>query len=146
MLELSLDGVRGVLAALNARARYRYTGLYRLDPPLLRNLCLFDRENPTLHLAGDIDTLRDTYCAVPAAGRALAIGDALADARFAGHARCRAVRSYLGVPLRLADGTVWGTLCHFDARPRLAPEGELAVLEHAASLLAVRLVEARQPA
>ena len=137
---LARDGVPAVLAHLNARTRYRYTGVYRADPPYLRNVHLHDRENPTLRLSGDINTLSDTYCAVTAAGRApFATDDAAADPRLARHAARCSVLSYLGVPIRAADGAAWGTLCHFDARPRVTPHGELPILEWAAAAIAERL-------
>ena len=137
---LAREGVPAVIAHLNARTRYRYTGVYRVDPPYLRNVHLHDRENPKLRLSGDINTLRDTYCAITAAGGVpFAIDDAAVDARLAGHAARCTVLSYLGVPIRAADGGAWGTLCHFDARPRVTPSGELPVLEWAASAIAGRL-------
>src|SRR5690349_7006368 len=43
-------GPKGALEFLNARTRYRFTGIYHAEPPLLRNLFLFDRENPSLHV------------------------------------------------------------------------------------------------
>ena len=140
---LRMGGVPAVLAELNARTRYRFTGVYRADPPFLRNVHLHDRENPTLRLAGDIHTLRDTYCAITAASRApFATDDAGADPRLATHAARCSVLSYLGVPIRSPDGRAWGTLCHFDVRPRVAPHGEVPVLEWAASVLAARLLRA----
>lgn len=142
---LARDGVPAVLAHLNARTRYRYTGVYRADPPYLRNVHLHDRENPKLRLSGDINTLSDTYCAITAAGCApFATDDAAADPRLAGHAARCTVLSYLGVPIRSADGAAWGTLCHFDSRPRVAPHGELRVLEWAAAAIAARLAHAAE--
>jgi GAF domain-containing protein len=142
---LQLGGVPAVLAELNARTRYRFTGVYRADPPFLRNVHLHDRENPTLRLAGDINTLNETYCAITAASCApFATDDAGADPRLATHAARCSVLSYLGVPIRSPDGRPWGTLCHFDVRPRVAPRGEVPVLEWAASVLAARLLRAAE--
>lgn len=138
---LHRDGVAGLLAALNARTRYRFTGLYRVDPPLLRNVCLFDRENPWLCAGGDINTLDETYCALVAGGAGpVAIADAPRDRRYLPQAP--SVLAYLGVPVLGAGGEVWGTLCHYDVRPRVVPEGELPVLEWAAAELAPRVAVA----
>ena len=45
-------GLHAALGYLNERTRYRFTGLYRADPPLLRNIGLFDRENPDIDASG----------------------------------------------------------------------------------------------
>ena len=125
-----------VLAALNARTRFRFTGLYRVEPPILRNLVLFDRENPQLRAGGVCCALDDTYCALVASGGApFTTADAPNDPRLTAHAARTSVLSYVGVPVRGPSGRVEGTLCHFDARPRLAPAGEMAVLEAVAALL-----------
>ena len=133
-----LDG-EGVLAALvwlNARTRFRFTGLYRAEPPLLRNLYLVDRENPALNVSGKVCPLDETYCAITCAGDAsFTTPDARHDARLVEHPARRSVISYAGVPVRLAGG-VWATLCHYDLRPRLLPPTELAHLDAAASIFA----------
>jgi len=130
-----------VLRQLNARTRFRFTGLYRVDPPLLHNLHLYDRENPELNLAGECSVLVDTYCALIADDACpFTTADSSTDLRLVMHGARESVRSYCGVPIRSAGGLVWGTLCHYDVRPRLAPRVELATLEHVATLLAVRLV------
>ena len=129
-------GVHAVLATLNARTRFRFTGLYRVETSILRNVALFDRENPMLHGAGQCSALRDTYCNIVAANAlSLAVGDATTDARLIGHPARDSVLSYVGVPVRDRAGKVAGTLCHWDTRPRLAPAGELVVLERVSELL-----------
>jgi len=129
-------GAHAVLATLNARTRFRYTGLYRVESPLLRNVALFDRENPMLRAAGQCTPLRDTYCNIVSANAlALAVADAESDVRLIGHPARTSVLSYVGVPVRDRGGRVAGTLCHWDSRPRLAPAGELLVLERVAELL-----------
>ena len=130
-------GAHAVLATLNARTRFRFTGLYRVEQPVLRNVALFDRENPMLRGAGQCSALTDTYCNIVAANAlALAVADAATDGRLIGHPARGSVLSYVGVPVRDRAGRVAGTLCHWDTRPRLAPAGELVVLERVAALLA----------
>lgn len=144
---LRTAGVVTALGLLNGRTRFRYTGLYRADPPVLRNLRLYDRENPALNVSGAVCSLDETYCSITAGGAApFVTGDAPADPRLRGHAALASVLSYAGVPVRMPGGQVWGTLCHFDGRPRLLPEGELAVLEAAAPVFArwLREHEVRQ--
>lgn len=129
-----------VLSALNRRTRFRYTGVYHADPPYLRNLLLFDRENPRLNLSGEVCPLEETYCSlVYRTARTFGTRNAPRDERLVSHPRRDNVISYFGVPIRRANGTVWGTLCHFDVKPRLVATVEIPVLESAASIIAVWL-------
>lgn len=122
------------LRFLNARTRFRFTGIYRADPPMLRNVWLFDRENPTLNVSGEVCPLEETYCAIVAGSQQpFRTVDAQRDARLATHASREHVISYCGVPIRRDDGRVWGTLCHFDVRPRLLVRSEIEVLEAVAA-------------
>ena len=127
---LASAGMRQALGVINARTRYRFTGLYRVEPPALRNEYLFDRENPTLSLGGDVTPLSDTYCGVVAEAREPFVTvDATADPRLIAHPARQSVISYVGVPIRGSDGRIFGTLCHFDFRPRILPADEVVVLE-----------------
>ena len=129
------SGVVGALRYLNARTRFRFTGVYHADPPLLRNVFLFDRENPALNVSGENAPLEETYCSITyATHRPFLANDAPRDPRAPAHAACDPVISYAGVPIRRGSGMVWGTLCHFDVRPRLLESGELEVLEIVAPL------------
>ncbi|NUQ92483.1 MAG: hypothetical protein HOQ11_09490 [Gemmatimonadaceae bacterium] len=142
MARLEERGPRDALALLNARTRFRFTGIYRAEPPLLRNIFLVDRENPAVNVSGAVCPLDETYCALTCAREAaFATRDAPRDARLVAHPARDSVISYSGVPLRLHDGHAWGTLCHFDLRPRLLPRAEQAVLEMAAPLFVRWLAE-----
>jgi GAF domain-containing protein len=134
-------GAHAVLALLNARTRYRFTGVYAVDPPLLRNVDLYDRENPSLDLSGGVDSLEDTCCALVAAANApFATRDTDADRRVQARMRRGPVVSYMGVPILGLDGRVAGTLCHYDGRPRLIPTGEAEILASIAIELGPRLL------
>lgn len=133
---LDEEGPHAALRFLNARTRYRFTGVYRFDPPMLRSIHLFDRENPTLHV-GEDSLMRDTYCSVVGTARApFSTADAGKDERLAGHPARESVAAYCGAPLLLDDGHCFGTLCHFDLRPRVIPTGEIPLLECVAPLVA----------
>lgn len=134
------EGLIAALAMLNQRTRFRFTGLYRVVPPELHNVALFDRENPTLRIAGAVCALNETYCSIVAQrGRAFRVSDATSEARLREHPARESVQSYAGIPVRLAGGRVLGTLCHFDGRPRIMPASEIAVLREVAPLLATCL-------
>lgn len=137
---LSSAGPLAALAYLNSRTRFRFTGIYHAEPPYLLNLHLYDRENPAVNVSGEACLLTDTYCAIVCANdRPFRTADARRDPRLSTHAACATTLSYCGVPVRLDDGVVWGSLCHFDVRPRLLPPSELEVLELVAPYFAARL-------
>lgn len=133
---LRRGGLAAGLAMLNERTRFRFTGLYRVVPPELRNVALYDRENPALRLSGAVCRLTDSYCSiVHERERAFRVSDAPAEIRLHAHPARDSVQSYAGVPVRLPGGSVLGTLCHFDGRPRIMPATELSVLREVAPLL-----------
>jgi hypothetical protein len=109
---LTSAGPMAALRFLNARTRFRFTGIYRVDSALLRNVYLFDRENPTLNVSGDVAPLMDTFCSIVCAGNEpFAPGDSQNDARVAGHTARERVLSYCGVPIPCDRSGVCGTLC-----------------------------------
>jgi GAF domain-containing protein len=128
-------GLHAALQNLNGRTRFRFTGVYRLDPPMMRNVSLFDRENPLLRIGADIP-LEATYCSIVLRnGRPLGIADAATDPQLLDHIARETVRAYCAVAIRRADGRCIGTLCHFDLRPRVPPTAEIPLLEYAAGAI-----------
>lgn len=129
-------GVAETLKALNARTVHRYTGLYRYEGDTLRNLALADRMNP--EIAKGVDAkLETTFCSLVEKGRAsFVVVDGSADPRVAGLPIQPDIRSYCGALVRNADGTPFGSLCHFDHEPRAVPADELRVLEQLAPMVA----------
>lgn len=135
-------GLHAALGMLNSRTTHRFTGVYRFDPPTLRNLLLFDREAPDEQTGADAP-MEETYCSIVGAiGAPFRSGDAGTDSRLTEHPAREAVISYCGVLLRTADGEPYGTLCHFDLVPRGIPEREIPLL----STLAPLVVQALAPA
>lgn len=70
------------------------------------------------------------------------VPDALADDRFADNPVVRGeprVRFYAGMPLQLSEGTVVGTLCVIDDRPRRFDDAQLDVLRRLGRLVAAEL-------
>jgi hypothetical protein len=131
---LAGGSLHGALRQLNARTRHRCTGVYLFAPPLLRNVCLYDRENPAITRGGDTP-MAETYCSIVAEGEPYATADAGAEPRLAQHPARLNVLAYCGVPIRDVAGSCIGTLCHFDFRPRLVPLGEFDVLHAVARII-----------
>lgn len=133
---LNVSGLHAALRLLNGRTSLRFTGVYRFDPPLLRNVALFDRENPGLLVGADAP-LRETYCLIAGETRGpFFTADATADERLREHPARETVIAYCGVPLHVGGGTEpFGTLCHFDLRSRPVPAEEILLLEAVAPLV-----------
>ena len=133
---LAAGDMHGVLAHLNARTAHRYTGLYRFDGPVLRNVALVDRDDLSVRAGADAP-MRETYCGIVGETEApFATPDAGADPRVADHPARASVVSYCGALVRDARGRAVGTLCHFDVVPRPVPAAEIPVLEAVAPLMA----------
>lgn len=125
---LESAGLHGALAFLNSRTPHRFTGVYRYDGEVLRNVGLFDRFSPE-QARGDDVPMGNAYCAlVGNRGRSMMFADARDDPRFEWKPGSPVV-SYCGALLRDAQGEPFGTLCHFDVHrcePNLA---DLEVLD-----------------
>ncbi len=122
--------IRELLAQLSLSSPCRFTSLLRFaDDDTLSSVWTHDRENP------DVDPfplglpIHASYCVlVRDSGAACAIEDARTDPRAALHSKRDEVATYIGVPVRGADGQMFGTLCSYDARPMgLAPSVRGAV-------------------
>lgn len=136
LLSLQRDGLHAALRMLNARTPHRFTGVYRYDSPMLRNVSLFDSYEPELRQGADAP-LDESFCAlVPSFGGSLAFEVAKQDARVAARGEVTPVISYCGVQLHANDGTVFGTLCHFDLKPCEARSSDVELLQLLAPHLA----------
>lgn len=132
---------RDALALLNACSRYRFTGLYRFEPPFFRSIALFDRENPAIHLCGDITVMPNGNGSIT---RSTGNGEnndlAAPDERLRACLAAQRIKSYSGIALRNGNATVWGVLCHFDLRPRASVHSHSRVFAAVAGLLGEAIV------
>jgi len=133
--------VRTIIAELGAKSPCRFTSLLRFtDEATLSSVWTYDRENP------DIDPfplglpIQASYCVLVRDGNtACAIDNAATDPRTANHPKRDELGSYIGVPLRRADGKLFGTLCSYDVKPttltaRLRETLEAAIREIEATM------------
>ena len=133
---LDEKGVVEVLRHLNARLSYRYTALYQYDGSTLRNLALVDRLEPATTAGANVP-VDTSFCSVLRRDRAsFSSNEGKLDPRVAGLPLREDIKSYCGALVRNADGTPFGSLCHFDHVPRSVSETELALLEQFAPALA----------
>lgn len=143
---LAAGRLHEALRVLNSHTSHRFTGVYRVDPPVLRNVALFDAQNPDLEI-GDAAPLRETYCSVTAAQAGpFTVTDSTRDERVAEHPARESTQAYCGVPLRDEHGQSFGTLCHFDLEPRPVTEEAVELLSQVSDDVArLLLASARKP-
>lgn len=132
---LGADDIAGALAALNRHTPYRFTALFRFDDPALRNLYLIDRDNPASEPLADLPIMA-SYCVyIRQTASHFMTPDSLADERVRDHPKRQEIRTYCGVPIMNDDGSLFGSLCHFDFEAKPVGAREIALLERAADLL-----------
>lgn len=132
---LVAEGLLSAIRFSNEESRHRFTAIYRFDGPTLRNVLLVDRDDPSVVTTPDLPVL-ESYCVyVRDASARFRTDDSPRDARTKGHAKRETVQSYCGIPIMAADGTLWGTICHFDYDPVPFGEDEVALLEALAPMV-----------
>ena len=131
---LSAEGLHPALRFVNLRTPHRFTGVYRYDGEMLRNLAMYDKFTPGL-LRGDDAPLAQTFCAnVQGAGGTLEVLDGSSDERFPWMATSPVI-SYCGVEISDIDGRPFGTLCHFDTQRCQQRVSDIPLLTAAAPLI-----------
>lgn len=132
---LSGQDIRAALIFLNGLTEHRFTALYRFDHETLKNLYFFDRENPEQESTPDIPVMA-SYCVFVRSSRSpFSTPDALQDDRLGDHSKRQEVQSYCGVPLRDANGEMFGSICHFDFRPIPISAANVELMEAVAPLI-----------
>ncbi|MBS0343300.1 MAG: guanylate cyclase [Proteobacteria bacterium] len=137
---LSDGGPGALLAYLNNGVPHRYTAVYRFDGDLLRNALLHDKLDqvrPDFLLAVPF---KHSFCQFVLRDQMFRTEDSRQDRRLDGNPYQGVVISYHSVPLTLPDdGSMWGTLSHFDMHSVALPDEEFTLLQGAASLLGPHL-------
>lgn len=136
---LEHGGLSAALRLLNLRTSHRLTGVFQFKGELIENIAIFDRQNEKAPVWPTVPASR-AYCSMARAdNQSFILANSQTDARVEGHPSRDLVLSYCGVPLRGADGAVFGTLCHFDHQPILFTDIDIEFLEHASVIIARHL-------
>lgn len=131
---LRVRGLRGGLWFLNARTPHRFTGVFRFDGEMLRNVALVDKWDPLVELGQDVP-LASAYCAhLQREGGPLLVEDGSTDPRVPWMAKSEVV-SYCGALIRDEAGEPWGALCHFDTSRCDAKTSDMPLIFAAAALI-----------
>ena len=132
---LETQGLNAGLMLLNARVPHRYTAVYRLSDDYLRRLAFFDKQGgPGLGFAEV--PFKDSFCELAVKQPPMVVTDVVTDPRLDAHPNPGLLMSYVGLPLSVAPGALYGTLCHYDTSAHPLGDAELLFLEQASELLA----------
>ena len=140
---LKSEGLWEALRFLNRGIPYRFTGVYRYDGTMLRNIVLFDRNDPTVRHGDDFPMI-DAPCArVGEHGGQLVVEDFVTDPRFL--RSFAPIVSYCGALIRSTDGSDFGTICHFDIKPCQTSHTHAALLKRVAPVVSSALQSEPNP-
>ena len=128
-------GLRPVVVFLNGLSAFRFSAVTCFDRGMLKTVCYYDREDPRPDALPAVPE-EASYCQFVKARRDIfAVPDAVAEPCLQGHPARTDVRAYCGAPLYGADGTVLGTICHFNIDPLPVLATDRALLHLAAQVL-----------
>ncbi len=127
-------GLHDGLRFLNARTPHRYTGIYRYDGEMLRNVYLYDQFSPSVKKGADV-RMEDAYCAIVGQRQAAVEFEDINDERDIAVKPGSPVVSYCGALITDDHGEPFGTLCHYDTKPSQARLSDIPILEAIAPLI-----------
>jgi GAF domain-containing protein len=133
---LNTRGVRASLEYLVGLTDYRFIGIWRFRDGKARAAVHFDKENPGVLAAQEVNENATYCCYVRDSRGAFMTANAMLDPRTNGHPARESVPTYCGIPLMTPDGEILGTLCHYDLVPRDPEQVDLDLVIEAASTLA----------
>jgi GAF domain-containing protein len=130
------EGLWAAMRWLNTKVPYRYTAIFAFDGDMLRNVCLVDKQDPTIMRCGD-QQITDSYCIYIHQSREMfSVEEAGSDLRVRDHPKRSRYQFYYGVPLFASDGKLAGTVCHFDVDPIRVTAAVVSALDDLATFIA----------
>lgn len=118
VLTAKTKSVRDALAKLLTLTDFRYIGIWRFQDGMATAAVHFDRLDPSATASGVVPQTATYCCYVRESGAPFKTPHALLDERLATHPAKDTVASYVGVPVMDSNGTIVGTLCHYDLVPK----------------------------
>ena len=132
-------GLSAGLLFLNRRVGHRSTALYRIIGDNLEMVELVDKlGDPETAVPAPVALLK-SFCQVALKDGQLVTSDSGLDARLDGKTYQGIIKSYVGLPLSHSQGTLFGTLCHYDFSEQSIDDDEFAFLQQAAVALSKTL-------
>ncbi len=128
---LLVGGLGAALDFLNTRTDYRFTFVYKSEPPFARRVLVHDRES--LYISSrDLVPVTQTFFGFMLGEPAFATADGLLDERSCRHPARTHFRGFFGIQLPYPDGRLYGWLAHASPGAVPLPEHEAGFLQLAA--------------
>jgi GAF domain-containing protein len=135
VLTCEASGLAAALLELNLRVPHRYTAVYRLDGAMLRNVELADKLGEARPEFLAAVPMGASFCQFVLKEGEFLTSNSCDDDRLNGHPYKGVMVAYHGVPIPGPDGSLFGTLCHFDVREQPLKDAEFAYLHSVARVL-----------
>jgi GAF domain-containing protein len=133
--EVQRGGLVTGLQLLNEPVEHRYTGIYRLEQGVLKSVELVDKDGEIKPEFLSEVPLEDSFCQFVLRDGLFRTSDTGKEPMLIGHKYQGVLLSYTGVPIVGEDGSLYGTLCHFDALRRELSEEDFEHLKEAARMI-----------
>lgn len=125
---LVVGGLGAALDFLNTRTAYRFTFLYKYEPPSARRILVYDRD--ALYISGrERVPISHTHFEFLMTEATFETGDSTLDERCNLHPSVRHFRGFCGIQLRHADGQLYGWLAHASPEAMAVPAHESGFLQ-----------------
>ena len=129
-------GLRTSLAHLLDYTNYRFIGVFKFEDGQVKAVVFYDRENPSVTTVAEMPESATYCCFVRDSKGMFTTADSLLDRQVTSHPARDLYQCYTGVPIMDAEGTLMGTICHYDVVPRDAAQLDLPLVLQIASKLA----------
>jgi hypothetical protein len=132
---LAQGGLSAALTVLNRRVPHRFTAVYRRVGQSLHNVGTADKHLHLDPLDLKVVPLNDSFCQFVLRDGLFLTQDSGTDERLQGHPYSGIVGCYVGVRVQDREGSLAGTLCHFDVQSHEVDDSEYLLLDRAARLM-----------
>ena len=125
---LRIGGLAAALDFLNERTGYRFTFIYKCEPPFARRVLVYDRTSQYIS-SRDLVPLSQTFFELMVTEPVFATADGLLDERSCLHPARMHFRGFCGIQLRYDDGRLYGWLAHAHPGAMEVPHQETDFLQ-----------------
>ena len=129
------NGLGAGLMVLNRRVPHRFTAIFKLDGPVMRNVAIVDKLQEVVPDSFKEIPFEDSFCQFVLKDGSFITQNSQADTRLDGHTYKGVLNTYVGLPLTTSSGDLFGTLCHFDFPPVDLPDEEFQFLNEVVKVL-----------